>query len=82
MIDCISDSELYERLLVCSPCVGLDHAVAKQVVHKDASIVAQDLPGSVAACLLNLASYCSRGLSSYSLLALIIIELYARRSPT
>ena len=55
--------------------LGLDRAFAKHVVHSDASIVAHGLFGSVAACLLNLASYCNQGVSSYSLLAFIIMEL-------
>jgi hypothetical protein len=48
---------------------------AKHVVHSDMSIAAQGLLGFVATCLLNFASYCNHGVSSYSLLAFIIMEL-------
>ena len=60
---------------------GFAFANAKHVVHRDASITAQSLFGSVAACRLNLASYCNHGVSSYSSLALMMIELYANKSP-
>ena len=61
--------------------LGFALAAAKHVVQSEASIVAQGLSDCVAACLLNLASYSSHGVSSYSSLALIIIELYANKSP-